>query len=349
LRWGCGAPCSTGSPFKPAGEIVGSTPTQFFTLGKTLLHSYGIATDGAIESQLAQIGFFDYGYKPTSGQQCGTAGAVLDHSGRYIYVQFGCGSYDLVSDTEYQTYLIHSDGAFSFDGSTDLPQCWGCGFGVPSILGNESFAYADEISGHASTPIGVRRESSGMLEWMQLSEQDPAPGGDFYYTVEGPDASPTGNYVVLQLYPDGGVPPKLASYTVDSEGNISTTNTSSNMPISNNGQPLTTFSPSGSLFVAYPGHGGGALVPQRIELYKFNGAAPLTLWQTLLSGVEISQVAFDRSNHLYAISDTENKLYVFTVTSTSVTQTSSISIGSPFKMVIVSARSEQPLATGDHR
>jgi hypothetical protein len=162
---------------------------------------------------------------------------------------------------------------------------------------------------------------------MQFSEKDPMLGGNLnYYSVEGPDASPTGNYVVLQLYPDGGNPPQLASYTVDSEGNISTTNTSSSMPTSALVDPYTTFSPSGNLFVAYE---------NGIEIYKFNGAAPLTLWQTLLIGHGIGQVAFDRSNHLYAVTG-DNKLYVFTVTSTSITETSSINIGFPFKMVVVS-------------
>jgi len=41
----------SGSPFKPSGQIVGSTSTKFFTLGQTLIHSYGIGSNGAIESQ----------------------------------------------------------------------------------------------------------------------------------------------------------------------------------------------------------------------------------------------------------------------------------------------------------
>jgi hypothetical protein len=318
-----------GSPFKPAGEIVGATPTKFFTLGEDLIHSYGIASDGAIESQLSQVPFGDYD-KQCGAQQSGSGGAVLDHTGKYIYVDFGCAAGD-----ELQTYLIHADGTFTYDGDADLPQCF-CGYGLPSILGNESFAYADDISGHAAAPIGFRRESSGTLQLMQFNEKDPPLDGHDYFSVEGPDASPTGNYVILQLYPDGGEPVQLASYTVDAEGNISTTNTLSNMPTSANDQPLTTFSPSGDLFVAYSGYSGGTPnTPQRIEIYKFNGAAPLTLWRTLLSGVDVRQVAFDRSGHLYAISD-EGRLYVFTVTSTSVTETSSIGIGSPFEMVVIS-------------
>src|SRR5579863_2527522 len=63
-----------GSPFKLAGEIVGSTPTKVFTLGKTLIHSYGIGSDGAIESQLSQIPFGAYDSE-CSGQQSGSGGA----------------------------------------------------------------------------------------------------------------------------------------------------------------------------------------------------------------------------------------------------------------------------------
>jgi hypothetical protein len=210
---------------------------------------------------------------------------------------------------------------------------------LPSILGNESFGYANLWSGHYSGLVGFRRESSGTLQLMQFHETDPTLPGNFYLSAN-PDASPTGNYLVVQLYPDDGGdtgPLQFGSYTVDSDGSISTTNTSSNMPTSPLDFPATTFSPSGDLFVAYQGE---------IDIYKFNGAAPLTLWRTLLSGDWVNQVAFDRSNHLYAISR-DSKLYVFTVTSTSVTETSSINIGSPFKMVVVSERSEQALTTGE--
>jgi hypothetical protein len=105
------------------------------------------------------------------------------------------------------------------------------------------------------------------------------------------------------------------------------------MPTSTLDASQSTFSPSGNLFVLYAvdEFGGGG-----IEIYKFNGAAPLTLYKTLLSGTPIDQVAWDSSNHLYAISTHTNKLYVFTVTPTSVTEDSSISIGLPWDMVVVS-------------
>src|SRR4029079_10097771 len=61
-----------------------------------------------------------------------------------------------------------------------------------------------------------------------------------------------------------------------------------------------------------------------------------TLYKKLLTGTPINQVAWDSSNHLYATSRATNKLYVFTITSTSVTQNASYSIASPIRLVVVS-------------
>jgi hypothetical protein len=317
-----------GSPFKPAGQIIGSNKFQFLTLGQTLIHSYGLASDGALQSQLAQMPILDY-----AGSKCGSAtgtdAAVLDHTGKYIYVVLEGGAGGCAG---YQSYIINSDGSFSFDGDTELD--WGpSGFdpGLPSILGNESFAYSYYLPGYFQpTLCGFRRESSGTLQLMQF--QEPLPGGNDSPLY--PDASPASNYVVLQLYPNDTNPPQLGSFMVDSEGNISTTNTPTDMPTAVLNNPGSTFSPSGNLFVLYadnPGNQGDG-----IQIFNFNGAAPLTPYTTLLSGTPIDGVAWDNSNHLYAISQSRNELYVFTVTPTSVTQEASWPIGAPYKMIVVS-------------
>lgn len=326
----------SGSPFKLGTQIVNSTSTKFFTLGKTLIHSYAVASDGAIQSQESQIPVFDYSGSSCGDPQKGAGGAVLDHTGKYIYVMLDNGTGACAA---YQSYIINSDGSFNFDGDTQLNlDSTGSDAGLPSILGNESFAYSDYAYLNAGrTLIGFQRQSSGTLELMQFNETDPDTGSAGFPDTRFPDASPTGNYVVNQLEPDASNPTYLVSYSVDSQGSLSTTNTLSNAPITSLTNPDTTFSPSGNLFVAYAD--GGLAVhccKSGIEIYHFNGANPLTLYQTLLTGTPIDDVAWDSSNHLYAISMATNKLYVFTVTSTSVTQDTSISIGSPFNLVVAS-------------
>jgi hypothetical protein len=208
--------------------------------------------------------------------------------------------------------------------------------GLPSILGNENFAYGTAVDGHLSGIIGFQRESTGQLQTMQFNETDPTLDGySANYTPSNPDGSPAGNYLVIQLYPYDSNPAQLGVYTVDSSGNISSTNTSSNMPTTSLFISDTTFSPDGTMFVA-SGDANNTGSGNGIEIYHFNGAAPLTLYKTLLTGTPIDQVAWDSSHHLYAMSYHGNKLYVFTVTSTSVTEDASISVPSPLGLVVVS-------------
>jgi hypothetical protein len=108
------------------------------------------------------------------------------------------------------------------------------------------------------------------------------------------------------------------------------------MPTMALGTANSTFSPSGNLFVTYFDNNGTSFGSNGIQIFNFNGGASLTPYKTLLSGTPIDQVAWDSSNHLYAISKTDNELYVFTVTPTSVTQDAAWSIGSPYQMVVVS-------------
>lgn len=330
-----------GSPFKLGTQIVGSNGSQFFTMGHTLLHSYQVGSDGAIGSQLFDVGFFNYyGGGCGSPQQTADNGAVLDHTGKYIYLVLQDNAQ--MSCSAYQSWKVNSDGSFTFVGDTERDfgnqsgEANPAGVSIPSILGNETFAFGYVTRGHNTGVVDLQRGSSGELQFVwYFSQKDPSIT-DGYYAVRRPDASPTGNYVVFELNADNNsLPPQLGVYTVDSNGNFSTTNTSNDMPATAFIGPSMKFSPSGNL-LAVSADGAETNGESGIEIYKFNGAAPLRLYKTLLSGTPIDGIAWDKSNHLYAISKTDNKLYVFTVTTTSVTLDSTISIGSPVKMVVVS-------------
>jgi hypothetical protein len=323
-----------GAPWKPAGLIIGDNKSVLVTMGEDNLHSYGIASNGAIQSQLEQNPDTDY-----AGGECGNGngGAVLDHTGQYVYVLQQNGGDG--SCAAYQTFQILNSGAYKgvFDGVGDTEEntSGGASVDLPSILGNETFAYADQFDGHSNSVIGFQRTSSGALQLIGV--MNPTFPGSAAYTPYHPDSSPDGNYVVLQLYPNDSGKGQLGSFTVDSDGNLSSTNTADTMPNSPFYITGTTFSPSGNMFVAYADNGAGNPgLGNGIQIYNFNGAAPLTAYKTLLNGTPIDQVGWDSSSHMYAISQSTNTLYVFTVTPTSVTQDASWSIGSPYKMIVVS-------------
>jgi hypothetical protein len=318
-----------GAPWKPTGQIIGDNKSQFITLGQDNIHSYAVESNGALGSQLEQNPYTDY-----AGGECGTGStadnnAVLDHTGKFVYIVLQTSN-GISGCSSVQSFNINSAGAFDGVGDTVLNGV--VNVTLPSILGAETFAYANDNN---SGPIGFTRESSGALESLQFHETDPTLSGGFYYP-SFPHASPTGNYVVVQLFPNDANPFQLGSYTVDSEGNLTTTNTSTNMPTSALIGANSTFSRSGKLYVLYAGMDATPGAGEGIEIYNFNGAAPLTLYKKLLTNTPIDEVAWDNSNHMYAISKYENKLYVFTVTPTSVTEDTAWSIGGPVKMIVVS-------------
>jgi hypothetical protein len=319
----------SGSPFKPGTAIIGSNKTEFFTIGKTLLHSYAVGSNGAIGAQKSQIGFLNYSGNLCGGGTTGISDAVLDHSGQYLYVRLQNGSTG--SCSAYQTFKANSDGSFTFEGDSQVNTDLGGGTGVPSILGNETYAYADEYSGHNNLIIGFQRQSTGTLQY--LAPLNAAFSGSENYTPYHPDASPTGNYVVLQEYLNNSGFPQLASFAVGPNAALTSANTPSNMPQSALNAGDSSFSPNGTLFALA---GTGPNPGSGLEIYNFNGASPLTLYKKLLTGTPINQVAWDSSDHLYATSRATNKLYVFTITSTSVTQNASYSIASPIRLVVVS-------------
>lgn len=79
-----------------------------------------------------------------------------------------------------------------------------------------------------------------------------------------------------------------------------------------------SMSPTGNL-LAVAGTAG-------LQIFHFNGTNPITHYTGLLSQDQVDQLFWDNNNHLYAISHSANKLFVFTITPTSVSQAP----GSPY-------------------
>jgi hypothetical protein len=195
---------------------------------------------------------------------------------------------------------------------------------IPTILGNESFAYAISSYGHQANIIAFAREKAGDLQAIHFNETDPT-NPDTNWTPSLVAADPT-NHLAALLMANDAVPGQLASYTVDTHGNITSTNTSDNMPFADFAPTNLAMSPSGLLLAVGGGYPSGQFVGNGLEIFHFNGANPLTLDKVLFTNVDIDAVKWDTSNHVYAISYSTNRIYVYTVTPTSI----SSAPGSPY-------------------
>jgi hypothetical protein len=321
-----------GSPFKTTGLMIGSNGKYFITLGTDYVHSYLLASNGAIKQQESEINTQLY-----TGADCGrTYGAVLDHTGQDVYVQLAGAIADSgeICDA-LQTFKITSaSGEFTFTGAAEFDSNRFAQPAMPlAIASDDLFALnLTDIGDSCELSFNAfHRESNGTLQDADLAELDPVPnpakGGIFSPLAQAAGAADHLAVAMDQGYtspcgPHG--PIQLASYTVNGEGRLASTNTWENMPKPSIGVSSMNLSPSGK-FLAIAGAGGNP-AGTGLEVFHFNGASPITPFSGKLTSAPIDQIHWDNANHLYALSDNAGKLYMFTVTSTSITEVP----GSPY-------------------
>jgi 6-phosphogluconolactonase (cycloisomerase 2 family) len=193
------------------------------------------------------------------------------------------------------------------------------------FIGDNVYAYSTDQSGCMYYSVyGFQRESSGLLSLIetQFNQPTPPPGVRIYYPdLTASDSNSNLAFLEQPANPPGCAagPLQIAVYTVDSNGNINTTSTYNEMPGTLIKGPYDMkISPSGAV-LAVAGQEG-------LQLFHFNGANPVTHYTGLITSDPINQMFWDNSNHLYAISNTSGKLFVFTVTAAE----SHMAPGSPY-------------------
>jgi hypothetical protein len=296
-----GMPLST-----PAGDVVVNRSWLFASDGKSL-YSFSIASNGSLK-QMDTLEVEPEG---------GVGGLFLDHTGTSLYADY------FTENNEELAYSINnSTGKLTYLDNISA----GPGFGyVESFVGSDNYAYESSCYHFTPTIYGIQRSSNGAITMLNVNQVYPtAPSGDFYCPWSAA-ADPTDHLAIAVQLLNGNFdsegPYQMATYTVDSAGQLSTTSTYENMPSTLAGGQAGNqnsyvidywISPSGK-YLAVAGTSG-------LQVFHFNGADPITKYTGLIVKDEVDQVFWDKSNHLYAIGYAAQKLWVFTVTSTSVTQ-----------------------------
>jgi len=188
---------------------------------------------------------------------------------------------------------------------------------IAHFTGNNVYAYTAVNSDCMYYGIyGFRRQPNGMLTSGGSLSNYPTPSTDFRRFVPELVAADWANDLAMLMQPANPpgcvlLPPQLATYTVSSNGTISTKSKNSNMPATLVTDPYDMkMSPTGKL-LAVAGQQG-------LQIFHFNGANPITHDTGLLTTEPVNQIFWDNSNHLYAISQSTGKLRVYTITPTSV-------------------------------
>ena len=338
-----------GSPFNYSLSLMGANGHYLFGFepSSVIIESFSMAANGALK-KAATLNTEKYNADSTcpltyyNGQ-----GLRIDHSGEDLYnaaipAEFPCRTW-------YQSFRIdNANGELTFLGNSG-----DVFLGGPSIniLGNNKFVYSPDCAaafGNGPSPqvTVFQRVSSGEIvtanAGVAIPAAPPNEPDSGYYCPLTMATDPT-NHAAMTLQAvdseDDATygPVVIATYTADANGNLKTTSTYKNMAVSAPGGGPTGApggsmrrSPSGKLLAV----GGNGL-----EIFHFNGGNPVTKYKTLLPGFIVSQILWDNSNHMYVIGTTSagaGKLYVYTVTPTSVTEApgSPYSITSPGNIVV---------------
>ena len=336
---------STGSGNAPVTYVYVSTPAA--STGRNEVHAWTAASNGALTpiagtpfqenvTSMAVNGKFLYGATRTGSDvnsyrieanggleyavttnitrynstDCASAGSVFtDNTGTTVYNMEYRG--DGCANNAYRSFKAEN----ATGGLENLGESGGNSwlYQPASFLGNNTWAYSASCLGNMYWGIfGFKRSSNGMLTEIPISAPvPPPPNGEFFCPSEA--AADGANHVAISMqavkqqdFSSVGAP-VLAVYTAQGNGNLVTTSTTANMPKVGVGSVTDLQMQPGGKLLAVAGSGG-------LEIFRFNGAGPLTHLTGLLTSDSIDQCFWDKTGHLYAISGTSGKLFVFTVT-----------------------------------
>jgi len=294
-----------GSPFmENVGPMV-VNGTYLMGVAGSNINAYRIAENGSLTYAVST----DYQVQPGCG---GVSQLEFDHTGQSLYateVDVDCANNGVTNWA-----VDDATGALNYLG---LTQTGNWNINAAAFIGNNQYAYtAYNDSCMYYSMNGFKRAENGVLTEFGPTMNTPTPpSGVRAYIPDLGAADPT-NHVAFAEYPANppgctGGPTQLATYTVNSDGSMSTTSTWANMPASQiNSVYDMKMAPSGKL-LAVAGQEG-------LQVFRFNGAAPITSYTGLLTTDPINQMFWDDANHLYAITGVfnsgVNRLHVFTVT-----------------------------------
>lgn len=293
-----------GSPFAVNVRTIAADRNFLFGTDGTNIYSFSIAANGVL-TQVSSLSIRQFNPNGV------VAELFLDGTGATLY------AVHLQIDGANQGYdsfrVDHSTGVLTFLGAT-FTGC--CSTGVLNFMANNVYGFTSDCFHGDTAVVLYKRNDDGTLTSVPSGlDNSPDPT---HLCPESVAPGPAGTLAVA-FGPDGGpgvetTPPQaggvvLAVYSVDSSGVLTTSSTVANMPETTVGG-MIEMSPSGK-FLAVRGSG--------LEVFHFNGSAPITPFTGLLTTDTIEQfgqVAWDNDDNLYALSQSTNKLSVFKVTAT---------------------------------
>ena len=242
----------------------------------------------------------------------------LDHTGNNLYA----GVIQSGQTLGYDTFLINqSTGKLSV---VNVLAPLTIDTHTPSFIGNNDFAFESLTDGQGNAGInGFMRQADGSLVSIGETSGSRIPTAAYpnsSYAISGGATDPYNDFVfgIVNSLNNPQDAAKLAVFTADKFGNLTSTSTQANMVQTASFINNVSMSPKG-VYLATTGNG--------LQIFLMHGAKPLTaLTGAILPNVSMGRAFWDANQHLYI--PAQDSLYVFTVGTSGVKQVP----GSPYRV-----------------
>lgn len=309
-----------GSPFMEQAGYMVVDGKYLMAVSGSKINSFRIASNGSLKFAVAT----DY---QRVQPDCGFASQLIfDHTGQSLYLTESRADCSNNAVTNWK--VDWATGALDYLGLTDTGN-WNINAAYFTHSNKYAYtAYNDSCMYYSMN--GFTRGANGKLTEFTPTMNSPKPPAHVRAYIPYLGAADPTNHVAFAEIPANppgcaSAPVQLATYTVNANGSLTTTSSSANMPTT----AIRTvydmkMSPSGKL-LAVSGQEG-------LQVFHFNGAAPITHDTGLLTKDPINEMFWDNANHLYAITGVfgskVNLLHVFTITPKGYREAP----GSPYKI-----------------
>lgn len=307
-----------GSPWADDLSYLATTGSYLFGItnipadhGKYIF-SYKVQPNGALK----YIGANNIQHTAPNNVDNQAANLLLDHTGSDLYVF--THSLSSASPGPYESFVVDkSTGLLKYLGATDSVDVYASPL---TMLADNEWAFAPEgnESDGSNSLCAYKRGANGALvftdsNWTKECSNAGFPGlgaGQFFDV-----AADTTNHLAAAVVYAGAsaVDVKIATISINTATGAQTSKSNyKNMPTSDVELMLNSLSlamsPSGKLLAVGGGNG--------IQIFNFNPNGQATPNTGLITRAPITAMYWDKNNHLYAISNADNTLHVFTVTAT---------------------------------
>lgn len=317
----------SGSPFPYDVTYMAVNGTYLFgsDVAGTYIHAYSIDSGGALRYAASTN-------VVQPGSACDSPGALfLDRTSETLYNIDYYGSD--CTNAAYQSFAVdQSTGKLTLvHEANDGPNA-----SILRFTADNTLAVGADCAKSRPAIYSYRRGKDGSLTKMAAAPAfPPSPRRDVWCPYL--TAADHANHIIVPMVPSSGYmqhdgPYQLATYTLRANGTLLTTNTYENMPKVAVGELTDIKMSTNGKLLAVAGTNG-------LQIFQIDGGGTLTPYPGLLARGEVDQMFWDNRNHLYAISQSAGKLWVFTLASGGFIQSS----GSPYSIPGAQNIAVQPL------